>query len=524
MPQNPQPSGLLVDPATTDALTQYRRLASQTVASSFLTQSRDQFGGQVYNRSNATLANLSTLVGSSAIASGNRSTALGAFAYAKEDSAVSVGIYALANGRSTIAIGDEPKAAGFKSIAIGNLANATGLDGIAIGTYAAAKGYTSIAIGGSAVATQSSTGRGPIAIGAASDALGDYSVAIGESALTESTSTESVAVGSAAIVDANSPKSIAMGRLATVSTNSDRSICIGWNADVGLVTPAPSGIAIGSVAAVEDDNCIAIGDSADCGSAVTATNSIAIGFASSCQATDGVALGFQAEVDHATSMALGWNSTTTAANQVVIGHTTRSYKDWYGPNGVTSLTGADTWTLNATGGDGSNKAGGQLQFASGSGTGTATPSRVHLQGPIFTTTSGTTAQTLTDRQIWNATKTLVNSTTTSFFSVAVPNNTSAAGSVIFGIECSDATNQQQIISGTYHWAVANSGGSTNSAGIFQDFMSSVNSSGTLALVDNAVTSGTGAIFQFQASSSLTPTLLRMTYTLINHSIQAVTLL
>ena len=58
-----------------DPLTTVRRNSSQTVSSSFQVQRTDQFGGQVYNRSNATIASMSTPVGSSAVASGNRSKA-----------------------------------------------------------------------------------------------------------------------------------------------------------------------------------------------------------------------------------------------------------------------------------------------------------------------------------------------------------------------------------------------------------------------------------------------------------------
>ena len=117
-----------------DPLWLIRRNASQTVASSFQLQSRDQFGGQVYTRSNTTLDDLSTNIGYNAIGSGNRSTAVGAFAYAREDDSVAVGVYAQGSGARAIAIGQQARAAHADSIAIGSLARTTAIGQVVLGS------------------------------------------------------------------------------------------------------------------------------------------------------------------------------------------------------------------------------------------------------------------------------------------------------------------------------------------------------------------------------------------------------
>lgn len=157
----------------------YRRLSSQTVTSSFQYQRQDPSGGQVYNRSNTFLANLSTPMGYYAMASGNRSSAFGAFAYSREDSSVAVGIYAQALGPSAIALGDQSKASGLQAIAIGPFANALGIQSVAVGYYALVTGQNGLGFGNAVYAT----GLNGAAFGSASKAQGTSSSAFGYAAL-----------------------------------------------------------------------------------------------------------------------------------------------------------------------------------------------------------------------------------------------------------------------------------------------------------------------------------------------------
>lgn len=195
----------------TDALTQVRRNASQTVSSSFQTQRVDQFGGQVYNRSNATIASMSTPVGSNAIASGNRSTAYGAFAYAKEDSATALGVYAQASGPSSVAIGDQAKAFGYRAIVIGRISSASGINSIVIGVGAKGSAQNSIAIGNLAV----SSGLSSIAIGYSTTASAAQATAVGSSS--SATGVTSTALGFAA--NSGFLDSIAIGANSTTTAS-----------------------------------------------------------------------------------------------------------------------------------------------------------------------------------------------------------------------------------------------------------------------------------------------------------------
>ena len=205
MPQLTPQNIPLIDRANSDALSMIRRNSSQTVASSFQLQSRDQFGGQVYTRSNTTLDDLSTPVGYNAIASGNRSTAVGAFAYAREDSAVAIGVYALAMGKSSLAIGDQARASGARSIAIGTSGDASGTNSLAVGIGARASGDNATAVGNTNIVSadnSTSVGQGSTISGARSSSVGQGNtishtdvVAVGNSII--STANGQVILGSA---------------------------------------------------------------------------------------------------------------------------------------------------------------------------------------------------------------------------------------------------------------------------------------------------------------------------------------
>ena len=206
-----------------DALALFRRLSSQTVASSFQVQSRDQFGGQIYNRSNATLANLSTLLGSNAVASGNRSTAVGAFAYAKEDSTVALGVYAQAGGASSIAIGDQVRARAYRCIAIGPLTNVSGIRAIGLGVLAVGSGLDAIAIG-----TQSEvSGTNGIGIGNSIRVTASGAVGLGRSGIVSGV--DAVGIGTSTQITGTGAVGLGQG----TGASGNYSIAVGYAANAG---------------------------------------------------------------------------------------------------------------------------------------------------------------------------------------------------------------------------------------------------------------------------------------------------
>jgi trimeric autotransporter adhesin len=274
----------LIDPNAAEALTQYRRLQSQTIASSFQLLSRDQFGSQIYNRSNTTLASLSTPVGSNAVASGNRSTAVGSFANAREDSAVALGVYALGLGPSSVAIGDQANATKYRSVAIGPRANATGVQALAFGILALASGQNALAMGVNAIASVASS----IAIGVTASAS---SVAGG------------IAIGSTAM----STGGLAIGNVSSV-TGGD--------------------IALGGAATASGTSGIAVGG----GSTASATNALAVGHLASASATAAIAIGLASASGANSFVVSGLGST---ANQVLLGGSANHFSDFtivQGPN------------------------------------------------------------------------------------------------------------------------------------------------------------------------------------------------
>lgn len=94
---------------------------------------------------------------------------------------------------------------------------------------------------------------------------------------------------------------------------------------------------------------------------------------------------------HDFCVVLGATSASTAANQFVAGNA-NGVNDVYFGKGVVSST-ATAYTINGTGGSGTDNAGAALQLAGGKGTGAAEPGLVVLKYPLKTST-GTTLQSL----------------------------------------------------------------------------------------------------------------------------------
>ncbi len=191
MPTNAPQNTPLYDVADRDMLTLFRRNSLEPVSNSFQLQQRDQYGGQVYSRSNLTLQDLATPIGYKAIASGNRSTAIGAYAYARENSATAVGVYANALGADSVAIGQQSRAGGYRALAIGSGAVAAGANSISIGNLGNASGANSLAVGSGAKAS----GSNSVAIGCQNVVTSDDSTSVGQGSLISGARTSSVGRG-----------------------------------------------------------------------------------------------------------------------------------------------------------------------------------------------------------------------------------------------------------------------------------------------------------------------------------------
>jgi hypothetical protein len=107
--------------------------------------------------------------------------------------------------------------------------------------------------------------------------------------------------------------------------------------------------------------------------------------------TGGTTLGYGATV-HNGSVAIGYNTANTASQQFVSGSTAAPIVDVHFSEGVTNATPI-SFTINGTGGSGTNIAGANIQLAGGKGTGTAEPGLTIIKYPLKTTT-GTALQSL----------------------------------------------------------------------------------------------------------------------------------
>jgi hypothetical protein len=151
--------------------------------------------------------------------------------------------------------------------------------------------------------------------------------------------------------------------------------CVGWNAVCTF--GCSDGVAIGYQAEVENCN-----------------NGTAVGYQATVINAGGTALGSGASVafGHTNSVALGFNSTTTAANQFMIGAP--------GSVGITSVSfggvaaAPQAITIGACGGSGSNIAGASITIAGGLPTGTGAPGTVNLNVALTGATSNSTLQSL----------------------------------------------------------------------------------------------------------------------------------
>lgn len=224
--------------------------------------------------------------------------------------------------------------------------------------------------------------------GASAAAAGARSVAIGNSA--SSAGTESVAIGQA--VTTSQLESVGIGY--GTATTGARATGIG----AYCTSSNASTIAVGNGATATRSGGIAIGGASY--AATAGAGQIAIGQAAQAMADGSVVVGYSSFVANSAyteSIVIGAIVAATAANQLVIGSTVSSGTlNTYIGKGVTHATPAATTTIQATGGSGTNIAGGGLAIAGGKGTGNAAGGAISFQ-TSDAGASGTTLQSLTTK-------------------------------------------------------------------------------------------------------------------------------
>lgn len=192
---------------------------------------------------------------------------------------------------------------------------------------------------------------------------------------------------------------VSIGRLTVAGGNNDvvignasNSNTAGGNTIVGTsitVSSAVTGlVAVGSTITIGgSNNAVAIGSGA-----VVSTRGTGVGYAVSVTGALGSAFGDGANVAHQASIALGFEATSTAANQFVVGGAgalSDGVTDAYWGRGVAS-TIANNFKMQPTGASGLNMAGNTFTIAGSPGTGNATPGIIIFQ----TSTAGASSSTL----------------------------------------------------------------------------------------------------------------------------------
>lgn len=182
-------------------------------------------------------------------------------------------------------------------------------------------------------------------------------------------------------------------------------------------------------------------------------------------------------------------------------------------NDATAST-AKSIILSACGGLGTNNAGANITIAGGRGTGTAAGGN-NVEQTSVKTSSGTTLQALTDRH--NIVGKYVDITAGSaqtFGNLALTTSgTIAGGIIVYTVEANDGTDYQSL-TGTAPYSVVNKAGTLTYV-LGTDVQSSACSTGTLAGTLGLSASGTTLRFQMNAVSSLTETVLRISFQVLN---------
>lgn len=305
-------------------------------------------------------------------------------------------------GTNSEGFGLSVSTAGTSGTAFGNSASAGGTSSNAFGKSSSSV-VAGIAIGTSAL-VDTGAAPGSISIGNsvtnAAVVNTDFSSTVGQSLQANNYSTNWF--GNGATIPASDHDLCGFGNRIVLTGTTTSVIAIGNR----ITTTSNQSVTIGILAGSAGGLTTAVGDSSNAGAAnasaygasanVTTTNSTGIGYAVQVTGTNGIALGASSSVaGNASCFVAGVSASATAANQIVFGSATSIYSTLYLGNGVTAAAPQD-FTVNTTGGSGSNITGAACNVITGLGTGTGASGGFAVQAG-FKLGTGSTAQTAYDR-------------------------------------------------------------------------------------------------------------------------------
>lgn len=189
---------------------------------------------------------------------------------------------------------------------------------------------------------------------------------------------------------------------------------------------------------------------------------------------------------------------------------------------VTSATASGTavgGSVTVTGGSssGSDQAAANTTITNPKGTGTGAVGKILLQADAAGGTTGSTVHTSVNRLILNGSVVGMTSAAASTIATVTNASNSMAGGILsYSIEASDGTDFQ-VISGQIAFSLVNKATVVTSNILNLGGEASAVSTGTLV----AVFSFSGASLQVTPTTSLTPTTLRITYSIMSNSQQAI---
>ncbi|MDL2342454.1 MAG: right-handed parallel beta-helix repeat-containing protein, partial [Patescibacteria group bacterium] len=165
----------------------------------------------------------------------------------------------------------------------------------------------------------------------------------------------------------------------------------GYGSSIGLNSSSDLAVGSGAIIGAGVNAATAIGPGASISGGDGGT---ALGASASVTSANSLALGRGAAVAQAGSIALGYNVSTTAAHQLVVGSSDVNYdiRTAYFGSGVTNAA-PSAFTLQGTGGSGTDIAGASVAIAGGQGTGTGAGGGLNFQiaKPAGSTGSGLNA-------------------------------------------------------------------------------------------------------------------------------------
>lgn len=412
-----------------------------------------------------TSGNNKTIVGAAAIdtSTGTAHTLIGRNATITNGNSVTViGDSAAGSQSGAIVLGASAVGNGTSSIVIGNSASASaGSSNVVIGqSSTGGSGGTSVVIGTSAVNTGNVTGA--VIIGASANKVnaGNGAVVIGSNSAVQASGTGNIVIGpTITLQGAGGSANIAIGQTMTLSSTGTNNLMIS-NQGTWANNPASS-IGLGAVVAVTGSN----------------------------QFVAGGAGGFGI------------------------------YNVYFG-EGVVDAT-ATAYTINGTGGSGSDNAGAALQLAGGKGTGLSAGGNVILQTSQRLAT-GSTAQTLYDRHVVVAgTKALTAGAATGVVRIGVPQGLAGpvGVTIYYAVRAADATDFQ-LRRGSVHIAAVNKAGAETAvisaaSEVLDGSVLAQSSASTLTYALTVASNAADTVdFEINAVSGLTETTLDVQYTVL----------